>query len=97
MKRAGSFRVSLMALAVMIALAALTTSLKLNAAAERSVASVIRITPAAPVFEDKERLAELAQRRNRVAQAIGPKSLLVMFFLKRNKIYNAYDKQLYTK
>jgi len=79
MKRAGTLRVSLMALALMIAVAALTTSLKLNASAEKSLASVIRVTPAAPVFDDKERLAELAQRRGRVAQSIGPKSLLVMF------------------
>src|ERR1051326_8550694 len=35
--------------------------------------------PSAPVFEDKERLAELMQRRERVAQTIGPQSFLVMF------------------
>jgi len=58
MKRAGTLRVSLMALALMIAVAALTTSLKLNASAEKSLASVIRVTPAAPVFDNKERLAE---------------------------------------
>jgi len=40
---------------------------------------VIRIAPAAPVFDEKERLAELAQRRARVAQNIGPKSLLILF------------------
>jgi Xaa-Pro aminopeptidase len=41
--------------------------------------SVIRITPPAPVFEEKTRHAELAARRARVAQAIGPKGLLILF------------------
>ena len=43
-----------------------------------AIPSVIRIAPAAPVFDDKERLAELAQRRSRVAEKIGPKSLLIL-------------------
>jgi Xaa-Pro aminopeptidase len=50
-----------------------------RAAIERKSSSVVRTTPAAPVFDEKERLAELAQRRSRVAQAIGPKSLLLLF------------------
>ena len=41
--------------------------------------SPIRITPPAPVFDQKERLAELAQRRSRVAEAIGPKGILILF------------------
>jgi Xaa-Pro aminopeptidase len=45
----------------------------------RRVASVIRIAPAAPLFDEKERLSELAQRRARVAKAIGPQSLLILF------------------
>jgi len=40
---------------------------------------LIRLTPPAPVFDEKERLAELAQRRARVAQAVGPKGLLILF------------------
>ena len=39
----------------------------------------IRVTPPAPVFEDAKRLTELAARRKRVADSIGPKSVLVMF------------------
>jgi Xaa-Pro aminopeptidase len=39
----------------------------------------IRIAPAAPVFGDEERVAELAARRARVAEKIGPKSILVLF------------------
>ena len=41
--------------------------------------SNIRLTPPAPVFDDKDRVAELRQRRERVAQSIGPQSLLVLF------------------
>lgn len=45
----------------------------------RKTSSVIRITPPAPVFDQKERLAELADRRARVAKAIGPKAMLILF------------------
>lgn len=41
--------------------------------------SVIRIAPAAPVFDQKERLAELAGRRMRVSRAVGPKGILILF------------------
>ncbi|HEX6730769.1 MAG TPA: aminopeptidase P family protein [Pyrinomonadaceae bacterium] len=50
-----------------------------GAAKERKSTAAIRTTPAAPVFDEKERLAELAQRRSRVAQAIGPKAMLLLF------------------
>jgi Xaa-Pro aminopeptidase len=40
---------------------------------------IIRITPPTPVIDEKERLAELAQRRARVAQSIGNKSFLILF------------------
>src|SRR6267142_1288389 len=39
----------------------------------------IRITPPAPVFDDAKRRDELAARRKRVAETIGPKAVLVMF------------------
>ena len=39
----------------------------------------IRITPPAPVFDDAKRLDELAARRKKVADSIGPKSLLILF------------------
>lgn len=39
----------------------------------------IRITPPAPVFADSKRLEELSARRKHVAEAIGPKAILVMF------------------
>jgi Xaa-Pro aminopeptidase len=52
---------------------------KVRAEKDSAIPAVIRIAPAAPVFDEKERLGELAQRRTRVAQNIGPKSLLILF------------------
>jgi len=42
-------------------------------------ATVVRITPPAPVFNDAKRLDELAARRKHVAEAVGPGAMLVMF------------------
>ena len=39
----------------------------------------IRITPPAPVFDEAKRLDELAARRKKVADSIGPKSMLILF------------------
>ena len=55
------------------------TGLGVSAESKKQTAAVIRVAPAAPVFDEKERLAELAQRRSRVAESIGPKSMLVLF------------------
>jgi len=63
------------------------------AESRKQVASVIRITPPAPVFDQKERLAELAQRRARVAQSIGPKSLVVLFSTEPRVYTNDVDYQ----
>src|SRR6267378_4759759 len=46
---------------------------------EKGAASAIRVTPPAPVFDEGKRLAELAERRARVARTIGPKAILVLF------------------
>ena len=59
----------------------------------RRVASIIRVAPVAPRFDEKERLAELAQRRARVAQAIGPKSLLILFSTEPRVYTNDVDYQ----
>ncbi|MEP6919815.1 MAG: aminopeptidase P family protein [bacterium] len=60
-------------------------------------ASVIRITPPAPVLNDRERLAELAQRRARVAQEIGSKSVLLLFSAQpriyTNDVYYEYRQE----
>jgi Xaa-Pro aminopeptidase len=47
--------------------------------AVEGVRNPIRITPAAPVFEESTRLAELAGRRARVGQSIGAKAILILF------------------
>jgi Xaa-Pro aminopeptidase len=44
-----------------------------------SIPSNIRITPPAPTFDNKERVAELMQRRERVAQSVGPQSFMILF------------------
>jgi len=46
---------------------------------ETPVAVNIRLTPPPPVFDDKERIAELKQRRERVAQSVGPQSFMILF------------------
>jgi Xaa-Pro aminopeptidase len=46
---------------------------------EVSKSSVIRMTPAAPVFDEETRLAELAGRRAHVSQAVGVKGILILF------------------
>jgi hypothetical protein len=46
---------------------------------ERRSAPNIKTAPPAPIFTDKERVAELAQRRERVAQSVGPQSMMILF------------------
>ena len=53
--------------------------LAVRAKSDAPVPSNIRITPPAPVFSDKDRVAELMQRRERVAQNVGPQSLMILF------------------
>ncbi len=50
-----------------------------QAGVERTAPSLVRATPAAPLFDDKARQTELAQRRARVAEKIGPKAVLILF------------------
>ncbi|HKP47002.1 MAG TPA: aminopeptidase P N-terminal domain-containing protein, partial [Pyrinomonadaceae bacterium] len=63
---------------VLAALIAPSTRANGDSAAPVSV-PVIRTSPPAPVFDKQTRLAELASRRARVAEAIGPRGFLVMF------------------
>jgi Xaa-Pro aminopeptidase len=46
---------------------------------ENAKSSVIKMAPPAPVFDQKTRLTELANRRLRVAQAVGAKGILILF------------------
>lgn len=55
------------------------STLLLNAARLRDDTSIIRQAPPAPVIEDEARRAELARRRARVAEKIGPRAVLVLF------------------
>src|SRR4030095_13087489 len=67
--------------------------LGVRAESKKLVPPVIRITPATPVFDEKERLAELAQRRARVAQSVGTKSLLILFSTEPRVYANDVDYQ----
>src|SRR5262245_55022489 len=67
------------ALLALFACLAMLSSVGVRARNERAIPSNIRITPPAPAFDDKERIAELKQRRERVAQSIGPQSFLILF------------------
>jgi Xaa-Pro aminopeptidase len=54
---------------------------------------VFRVTPPAPVFDQSKRLGELAARRKRVADAIGPKAVLIMFSAEPRVYANDVDYQ----
>ena len=80
MRKITSIRFLFVLLALCASLAMLSPAgLAVRAKSELPIASNIRLTPPAPVFDDKERVAELMQRRERVAQSIGPQSLLILF------------------
>jgi len=71
-------------LIAVIALISLLAAATLSSSATTSVkkekpSPVIRVAPPAPVFNQAERLAELASRRQRVAEKIGPSGMLVLF------------------
>lgn len=73
-------RVMFALLALFACLAMLSSvDVDVRAKNERVVPSNIRITPPAPAFDDKDRIAELKQRRERVAQSIGPQSFMILF------------------
>ena len=64
---------------------------------EGPASSVIRMAPPAPVFDQQTRLAELASRRARVAQAIGAKGILLLFSAEprvySNDVYYEYRQE----
>jgi Xaa-Pro aminopeptidase len=61
-------------------LAALPTFAETGAGkSDKTSSTVIRVAPPAPVFNDEARLAELAARRSRVAEKIGPNALLLLY------------------
>jgi Xaa-Pro aminopeptidase len=74
---------------VVVAVLVIYASLVVHAKSDVPAPSNIRITPPAPVFSDKERVAELMQRRERVAQSVGPQSFIILFS-SEPRVY-AYD------
>jgi Xaa-Pro aminopeptidase len=68
-----------LALCVTVFVVATPGGVSVTATSERRVAPNIRLAPPAPVFNDKDRVAELIQRRERVAQTVGPKAFLILF------------------
>src|ERR1051325_4720980 len=78
--KSNSMRVALALFAVCVCAALLSSvGVAVRAGSEIPVPSNVRITPPAPVFDDKERVAELVQRRERVAKSIGPQSFMILF------------------
>src|SRR5438876_4764876 len=78
MKNATRYFAALSMMALVVGLLSAAVRLA-TGAGEKGAVSVIRVTPPAPVFDDGKRLAELAERRARVARTIGPKAILVLF------------------
>ena len=77
-----SYRQPLAIIMLVSLLAAATFSATLAARdtdKDRALPSAIRVAPPAPVFDDAERLRELAARRARVAEKIGPNGVLILF------------------
>lgn len=58
---------------------ALAAPLSTGTSALSAEPPVIRVAPPAPVFDTAKRVAELATRRQKVAEAIGPKSIMILF------------------
>lgn len=80
MTKVRSISVLITLLFICASLLALTPgNVPVRAANDVSPPPNIRVTPPAPVFDDKDRLAELAQRRERVAQRVGPQSFMILF------------------
>jgi Xaa-Pro aminopeptidase len=70
--------IAIIALVSLLAAATLSSSATPSGEKEKP-SPVIRVAPPAPVFNQAERLAELASRRQRVAEKIGTSGVLVLF------------------
>ncbi|HEU4597812.1 MAG TPA: aminopeptidase P N-terminal domain-containing protein, partial [Pyrinomonadaceae bacterium] len=79
MKKINLSKMRLMFVAVVLSLSAVGGFVQPGRASNPNEPPSIRVAPAAPVFSDAERVTELAARRARVAEKIGPKSILVLF------------------
>ncbi|MEK6335835.1 MAG: aminopeptidase P family protein [Acidobacteriota bacterium] len=84
--------VSFLALAILLSISAMP-AVRAGATVDTAAPPAIRITPPAPVFEEAKRLEELAARRKRVADAIGPNSILILFSAEPRVYTNDVDYQ----
>src|ERR1700675_1477733 len=92
-RRSSRRSASFLALGILLSVFALPLVQVHAVSGETTVPPVIRITPPAPVFDDARRLEELAARRKHVAEAIGPKGLLIMFSAEPRVYTNDVDYQ----
>ena len=80
MTKSISIRVAFALFAVCACVALLSPfGVAVRATNETAAPSNVRLTPPAPVFDDKQRVAELIQRRERVAKGIGTQSFMILF------------------
>lgn len=75
--RTASSRLALPAILALL-LISLMIPMASHADGSNGPASVIKLTPPAPVFDDKARHEELARRRARLAQSLGSKAVLIL-------------------
>src|SRR6185503_8318620 len=80
-----------LAVCVLLVVVVAPNGVSVRATNERRSAPNIRVAPPAPVFNDKDRVAELMQRRARVAESIGPKAFLVLFSTEPRNYANDVD------
>ena len=74
-----TLRLLQLSLLVVLFVSVLASEAAAHPSGSQPIESVVRITPSAPVFDEKTRHAELAARRAKVVQAIGPRGILILF------------------
>jgi len=81
MKQLRTTRIVLLFLILCVSVIVLAApgGVSVSATNARGTATNVRVAPPAPVFNDKDRVAELVLRRQQVVESVGPKSLLVLF------------------
>jgi Xaa-Pro aminopeptidase len=93
MKRRITLRLApALTLAILLSVSTLPL-VRASVAKDPAAPPVIRITPPAPVFDEAKRLDELAARRQRVAETIGPKAVLILFSAEPRVYANDVDYQ----
>jgi Xaa-Pro aminopeptidase len=78
-RRSYSQLLAVIVLVSLLAAATFSTPAASGGDKDKALPPAIRVAPPAPVFDDGERLAELAARRARVAEKLGPNGVLVLF------------------